>query len=303
MLDIMVRAGCFISIILLGFILKKVGFFKDEDFKVLSKIVVKITLTAAIVTNFSGKEVEPSMFLLTLIGFGFGVVLAFAAYLMNRSRGRQAQAFYMVNTAGCNVGNFSLPFAQNFLGPVGVMAVGLFDVGNAFICLGGVFGVASVVKDGNGKFSLKPIFKALSKSTPFLACVIMTILCMLHITLPSPVLQFAEIVGNANAFLAMFMIGVGFRLSGNSGQLKEIARTLGLRYALGISLALITWFFVPFPLEYKQALVILFLAPLPAAAPAFTSELDGDYGLASAINSISILISIALITTALVLII
>ena len=45
MADILTRAGCFIAIILLGMVLRRVGFFKQEDFYVLSKIVVKITLT------------------------------------------------------------------------------------------------------------------------------------------------------------------------------------------------------------------------------------------------------------------
>ena len=85
MADILTRAGCFIAIILLGMVLRRVGFFKQEDFYVLSKIVVKITLTAAIVKSFVGRELEPSMIILTLIGFGFGVLLGFALiFLTNR---------------------------------------------------------------------------------------------------------------------------------------------------------------------------------------------------------------------------
>ena len=53
MLDIIVRAGCFVAIIILGYFLKKVGVFKEQDFSVLSKVVMKITLPAAIVSSFS----------------------------------------------------------------------------------------------------------------------------------------------------------------------------------------------------------------------------------------------------------
>ena len=66
MVEILTHAGCFIGIILLGWALRRVGFFKESDFYVLSKIVIKITLTAAIVTNFSGREMQTSMLLLTL---------------------------------------------------------------------------------------------------------------------------------------------------------------------------------------------------------------------------------------------
>ncbi len=56
MADILTRAGCFIAIILLGMVLRRVGFFKQEDFYVLSKIVVKSNAPAAIVKSFVGRE-------------------------------------------------------------------------------------------------------------------------------------------------------------------------------------------------------------------------------------------------------
>ena len=65
MLEVLTRASCFVAIILLGYLLKRIGIFKDRDFSVLSNITLKITLPAAIVTNFANKELDPSMFLLT----------------------------------------------------------------------------------------------------------------------------------------------------------------------------------------------------------------------------------------------
>ena len=41
MQEILVRAGCFVAIIVLGYALRRIGFFKAEDFTLLSKIVVK----------------------------------------------------------------------------------------------------------------------------------------------------------------------------------------------------------------------------------------------------------------------
>ena len=55
MLDVLTRAGCFIAIIIAGYVLRKVNFFKEGDFAVLSKITLKITLPAAFISNFSGK--------------------------------------------------------------------------------------------------------------------------------------------------------------------------------------------------------------------------------------------------------
>jgi len=37
MLNILIRAGSFIGIIVMGYLLKRIGFFKDNDFSILSK--------------------------------------------------------------------------------------------------------------------------------------------------------------------------------------------------------------------------------------------------------------------------
>ena len=303
MLEILTRAGCFIAIILMGNLLRRVGFFKQGDFEVLSKIVVKITLTAVIVTSFSGQQLDYSMLILTLIVFGFGVILMLTGYFMNLRRGRQAQAFGLLNTTGCNVGNFIMPFALSFLGPSGVMAVSLFDVGNSLVCLGGAFGIASTIKDETKKFSLLPILKAMSRSVPLMTYLFMTLLAALHLTLPGPVIEFAEIIGRSNAFLAMLMIGVGFRLSSQKDQIAAVLRVIVPRYAIGITLAVLSFLFLPFPLEHRQALTLLFLSPIASAAPGFTGEMKGDYGLSCAVNSFSILISMAAVVTALLIII
>lgn len=296
MLDILTRAGCFVAIIVLGYSLKKIGFFKEEDFKVLSKVVLKITLPAAIVYSFSGKEIDPGMLSIALLGLGGGLIYMGAGWLLNRRRGKDQQAFEMLNTSGYNIGNFTMPFVQSFLGPVGVITTSLFDTGNSFVCLGGAFSVASMVKDGGG-FSVKRIVKALVKSVPFDCYVIMTTLCLLHISLPAPVVSFAEIVANANAFAAMFMLGIGFKLSGDRKQIGSIVRILTVRYSVAIGLACVFFFCLPFSLEIRQALMILVFAPIASAVPAFTEELKLDVGLSSAVNSISIVISIVFIVS------
>ena len=71
---ILMKAASFIAVIILGYGLRKAGFFKEEDFYVLSKIVLKITLPASIIANFSQTEIQPAMLLLCLVGFAGGVL-------------------------------------------------------------------------------------------------------------------------------------------------------------------------------------------------------------------------------------
>lgn len=294
MLDILVRAGCFIGIIILGYVLRKINFFKEEDFTVLSKIVLRITLPAAIVTSFAGKQVELPMLLLSLMGIGIGAVYMGLAFMLNRRKPKEDTVFDVVNLSGYNIGAFTMPFVQSFLGPVGVISTSLFDVGNAFVCLGGSHGIGICLKQG-GKLSIKKIVKTMLKSLAFDTYLIMLLIGMAHITLPSPILSFAQLVGNANPFIAMLMIGVGFKLSGDKEKIGRIVRTLCVRYGVGLAFALSCFFLLPFPREVKVALMILAFSPFPSSSPAYTADLEGDVGLSSALNSISIVCSITFI--------
>ena len=299
MADILMRAGSFVSIILLGYFLKKIGFFKQEDFTILSRITIRITLPATIITSFAGKEIDMAMLSLVFLAIGCGLIYIAIGFLINRRKPKEQQAFEMLNLPGYNIGTFVIPFAQSFLGPLGVIAVSLFDTGNAVICLGGAYSLASMVKEGNG-FSLRRIGKALASSVPFVCYVIMLTMNLLKIPVPNLVLSAAGIIGNANAFMAMLMIGVGFKLEGSKSQIGTVVKLLAIRYGVAAVLALIFYYLLPFALEVRQALVILAFSPIGSAVPGFTGELKGDVGLSSALNSIAMVISIVIIVTLLV---
>ena len=296
MLDILLKAGSYIAVIILGFVLRRIGFFDEHAFPVISKIVVKVTLPAALIANAVGREFDPQLLTLVLLGFGGGVIYMAAGFFLNRKRGREQQAFEILNIPGYNIGTFALPFTQSFLGPVGVLTTSLFDVGNAFVCLGGAFGVASAVKDGKG-LDFRRVGKALAVSVPFLAHIITVTMNLCHIPIPSFVANCASIIAGANVFLAMLMIGVGFKTDMDFSQKGTIARILIVRYSVAAVLALCFYFLLPFDLIIRQTLVILAFAPIGSAVPGFTAELQGDVGLSCTVNSLAILISIPIIVT------
>ena len=276
--EVLMKALAFVAIIAMGYGFKRSGFFHARDFYLLSKIVIKITLPAAIVANFSKITMESSMLVLCVFGLACNGVLLAVAFCLNLAQSRKQKAFDMLNLTGYNIGNFTMPFVQSFLGPVGFAATSLFDAGNSVMCTGVTFSLASAVNGGEekGSGSIMTILKTLVSSVPFDAYVLMTVLTALHVKLPGVVILFAETAGGANAFLALLMIGIGF--------------------AMGF------FFLLPFPLEVRQALAIVVLAPVSSVSPAFTGKIGGDVELSSAINSLTIVISIVVITGALIVI-
>lgn len=294
MQNILIQSFCYVAIIILGIVLRRLGFFKAEDFTVLSKIAIRITLPASIVVSFSEQTFDISLLVITLISLGCGALYMFLGYLLRPRASMDKKAFSLLNLAGYNIGNFTMPFTRDFLGPMGAITTSIFDTGNAFICLGGAFGIAASIQDGRG-FSFKTLAKKLLTSVPFLCYIVMMALNLARIQLPAPVISWARIMANANAFIAMLMIGVGFKLTGGKAQAGYIAKHLLVRYSVAAVLAAVFYFLLPFQLEVRQALVILVFSPIASAVPAFTGELKSDVGLSSAINSLSIICSIVII--------
>lgn len=313
--EVLYRAASYLLIIVFGIVLKKIGFFGDSDFKTLSKIMLYITLPCAIIYNFSSVQFTPSMLVLTGLGILTGLIFIGAAYLEGKVLRRKKEIpFDMINFSGYNIGNFSMPFAQSFFGPMGVVTISLFDTGNAFICNGGSKAFAQLVKareeKGQDKAkdasalktlwnSVKTIAGVLSHSVPFMTYLVMIAMALLHIGIPQMVIHFSGIVAQANAFVAMLMIGVGFKLNIKKDGIAHVVRILISRYAISACFLAITVFVLPFDYEIKQALIILLVAPIASANPAFTESLGEDYELASTVNSIGVVIGILLTTLAL----
>lgn len=300
MIEVLTKATAFVMIIVTGYGLKRAGVFSAKDFHVLSRLVIKVTLPGAIISNFSSLTMDNRLLAMCLIGFLINILLVLLGYLSHAGKSREEKAFAMLNVSGYNIGNFTLPFIQNFLGPIGFAATSLFDAGNAIMCTGTTYTAAAAVAGNGEKISVKTICKGLFSSIPFDMYIFMTVLAILNLRLPNLLISYAGTIGNANAFLSLFMIGIGFELKFEKDQLLEIVRLLGLRYSAAALFSLAAFWLLPFSLEIRQTLAIIAFGPISSLSPAFTARLGGNVGVASAINSLSIMISIVCITVVLI---
>lgn len=122
MAAVLTKAMAFVAVIIMGYLLKRAGFFHAKDFYLISGIVIKITLPAAIVSNFSRITMDYSLLAMCLIGLFCNFVTIGVGYLMNLNGSKENKAFFMLNMSGYNIGNFTMPFVQSFLSPVGFAA-------------------------------------------------------------------------------------------------------------------------------------------------------------------------------------
>ncbi|MEA9391339.1 AEC family transporter [Acerihabitans sp. TG2] len=299
MLDVLIKAFSFLFIIVIGYLLKKYGILQRSDSVALSKIMMNLTLPAAVITGFASFKVDNSLLMLVLLGFVCNIILLYAGYLIAKKRDNDTKVFFMINTPGYNIGCFTLPYVQSFLGPAGIVATCLFDAGNSVICTGGSYVAAA---NATGKSTgLKNTFKRLFSSVPFDVYMVLLVAALCGLHLPSQVTILTSIIGNANPFLAMLIIGMMLEINIDRTQLNNVYTLLVVRYGAGALFSALFYFYTPFPLEIRQVLAVAVFAPLSSLAPIFTARGSNLGSVASFTGSISVLISIIIITTLLTL--
>lgn len=298
---IFVKAFGFLFMIALGFILKRAGLFSMEDSGLLSKLVLKITLPMSIISNFRGLELNHSYLL--AIGLGFVVnFIAIGLVLLVTKRMPSAQrSFYIINTAGYNIGLCTLPYMSSFFAAEAVALVCMFDVGNAIMCFGITFTIAMMIAKGKAGIDKKEILKTLFSSMPFVTYLVMILLCTANIQLPEPVYTIAGMIGQANAFLAMLLIGILFEPKINKSELRDMAGVFGMRMALGICFSLLIYHFLPVPLMYRQILSIIVFSPILSVAPIYTERCGYNRSVAAVLNSFMLPFSMVVMTVLLIL--
>jgi hypothetical protein len=294
--DVLIKAFSFILIIIIGYVLKRLGIFGPKDHKIVTKIIMNVTLPCALVTGFANFKMDTSMLFIILLGFLGNIIMSLSGFILARNKDNKEKAFNMLNLAGYNIGCFTLPYVQSFLGAYAVGITSLFDIGNSIMCTGGTYALASGVAGDGDKQSIKEFFKKIFSSVPFDTYLFMFIVTVTGIRLPEIIYNVTSNLSAGNAFLSMLMIGMVFECKFKKEQLLKIASILGVRYLAASIFALIIYFIIPFSIEIKHILVILVFGPVPVLAPVFTGRCKCDEGLAGVINSLCIPISITIIT-------
>ncbi|MBQ8881043.1 MAG: AEC family transporter [Oscillospiraceae bacterium] len=288
----LLKSASFICLIALGYLLKHKGMFGKTDYKILSKIVLNVTLPCATIVSFASYTPDTSLLLVVFLGFAMNCLMLLLAFLASKPYPRPTRAIWLNCVPGFNIGTFALPFVQSFLSPAALVGTCLFNTGNALMCNGTTFAISKNILDGSKGLNLKRIGKTLLHSVPFLTHSSLLVFSLIGLRIPQPVVTFVTPAANANAFLAMFMIGTMFDLHIEKSQLKELGGIFALRYSIAFVAAAAFYFLLPLPLAIRQALAITALAPIGTVSTALAVNAGGDPAVAASANSVSVLISV-----------
>ena len=300
MLIVLSKAIAFVLIILIGYICKRRGVFAPTDYQLVSKIVLNITLPCAVISSFAHFQLDLSLLAAVALGLSGNCVMLFVALMLTRRETLAAKIFYIFSLAGYNIGCFTLPFAQAFLTPFAVVALCMFDVGNSIMCTGMTYALtASCIGYADGhkdRFSMKSIAEKLLHSAPFVVYISMLLLALAGVQFPKSVYTFTDIVGAANPFLSMLMIGMMFEIKLDKQAMGYVKELFSVRYLTSLACAGAFIYFAPFKQEVNYVIALAFMAPCTIIGPIFVEKLGGNVQLASLFNSMTIITSVILFT-------
>ena len=298
MYNIFLKLTAMMFPVVLGYFLKKIGFFGPLDYRIMAKTAINITLPCAVVASFASMELDRTLLGVTALALILNLLqFAYALFTSRRIRDPRMRCMDIFCVTGFNMGNFLIPFAQQFMGSAGVAVTALFDAGNSPMCTGGHYiGATTAVNVDGKKTTLADIGRKMASSPPFMVYLMMILLMALGIRVPEPVAQIAQLTGNANAFVSMFMIGLMFEIQFEKEYLQAAAFALGRKYLFGAVAALCFYYFLPFDLLVRRVLVLIAFAPVTSLSSIFTENVKGNVGLCSFITSCSFILSSAMIT-------
>jgi len=296
--QVLLRAGALSLIVLIGILLRAFHILDESAGAAVKKLLIYVTLPAAIVMNFSAvAQVGAELMVVAGLGLVANVVVILVAMVMTKNQSRQEQILQMMCLPAFNIGAFCLPFVQNFLPALGSVTACMFDVGNSFMCTGATYAfVAEYTSEKRQGIRLGAILRRLVSSVPLDTYVIMFILTVIGVSVPQPVQTLLQPMANANSFVAMMMLGLLFHMEFKKDYLKKVFRILAVRHVFAVCFALAFYFLLPFDKIIRQTLVLVSFAPMSAVAPAFTGNCGGDEGMASCANSLTIICSLITMT-------
>ena len=301
-MEMLENSAVYLFVLFGGYALKRLGVFDSGDAKTLSKIIMKITLPAAILKGFAGVDFTVYLVRVALMAVVLNFFLLGSGVLFSRGKQPAERGLCVLNSNTFNCGNFAMPFLSAVVSAASFAAVCMFDMANAVFTFGPNIALAhKVMEGGKGRVTAASVLRRMFREPTWDVYCVLIVTTLLGIPLPGFVLRVADLAGSANAFLGMLCIGILFELHLPKSDFGLIAGILARRYLICGAFAVFAFFILPIPAEMARTTAIVLMAPIANCAAMISVENGCDGTAAAVVNSFSMVISILCMVTMLVL--
>lgn len=284
-----------ILIIAIGYVLKRLRLIQESDGEGLARIIFNLTLPALIIVSFSDIELEMSLFLLAVLAFFYGVVMAILGLFIFRKKDRQTKGMLTMLIPGFNIGLFAYPLVEGIWGKEGIKYFGMFDVGNAIVVFGVMFLFGSLYASDDANLKWGTIAKKLFGSLPLLTYIIVCSLVFMDISIPPFIVDVAQVISPANMPLSFLLLGIYLHVSFAEGSYKRIVQVLALRYGIGLVAGALLFIVLPFTDMFKYTVLLGLILPVSMTALPYSVEFGYDSKFIGTVSNITILMSFILL--------
>jgi malate permease and related proteins len=284
-----------IIIISLGYLLKRKNIIKESDGEAISRIVFNLTLPCLIMISFNNIKIDFSLIFIMINGFVYGIFLAFLGFLVFKKESRRIKGMMMMIVPGFNIGLFAYPLVEGIWGQEGIKYFGMFDMGNAFIVFGLTYLIGSFYSSDKNSFEFKQVFVKMSRSIPLLTYISICTISIIGLQLPPVILDVAGVISKANMPLSLVLLGIYLDFSLDKSYFNKILKYLTLRYVVGLSVGLFSFFVLPFDNMFRYTILLALILPMSFSALVYAVQFNYDKKLIGTVSNLTILISFVLL--------
>lgn len=192
-------------IVVLGYVLCKLGYMGDKFDQKLSAIVIDITCPALILSSVMGDVLPDRTLILPLLGVGFltyFILLVFGFFvprLITKNRDDQGMIGFALMFA--NVGFIGYPIVSSIFGPKAIFYTALLNMPNTFFIF--TAGVMLV----KGEYSIRQLNPKVLFSPAMIAAFAAALIVALNLHTPDLIARPITMVGNITVPAALMVIG------------------------------------------------------------------------------------------------
>ena len=302
----MLQPIALLLIIVAGYLFKRNRLFGPRDYRIVQVALFDLVLPGAIVYSFAKNPHDISLLWLSAYGF----------------------TFLMFNGTGLNIGCFCFPVVQAFLGNAAVVPAAMFDIGNCVMVAAGTNVMTQTLlhiqpgrtlaeqhagdaptlpysppTDRDAKRLArralpKTIARGVVGAVPVDVYMLLFVLTVAGWSVPTWLADMFAPFANANACVAMLMVGMLMDLPANKRDLFSVLQVIVWRLPFGIAFGLAAWYLLPFSPMIREATLMCCLAPIAVFSTLFTDEVLGNAKLAGFSLTVTAVISLLTMTGA-----
>jgi predicted permease len=283
-------------IILMGYLLKRLGIFQEAGGEILAKAALNFTLPAVILLNIPKVAIDGTNILLPFIGLGCSALMALIGVFVFRGQSAPDRGLSMTAASGYNIGLFAIPLVAGLYGPAGIARFALFDLGNAFAIFGLSWFLAWYYSPCRNEqnFGIRGITKMFFGSIPFLAYLAAIAMNLTGLHIEGFAARFLEVPAAMNRGVSLLALGVLLRFRFPGETWKAILPSLVLRYSFGITVGGVLLFLLPIGVEYRVSVAGALIMPVGLAVIPYAVRWGYDRDRAAAILNLGIPVSFVL---------